>query len=37
MERATELRTKATQLAKTLALKDFNASRAEFCEPGEHL
>ena len=30
LERAIELRTKATQLAKTLALKDFNASRAEY-------
>lgn len=29
-ERATELRSKAAQLARTLALKDFNASRAEF-------
>lgn len=29
-ERAAELRTKAAQLGKTLALKDFNASRAEF-------
>jgi len=29
-ERAMELRFKASQLAKTLSLKDFNASRAEF-------
>ena len=29
-DRAMELRTKASQLGKTLALKDFNASRAEF-------
>jgi len=29
-ERSIELRTKATQLAKTIASKDFNASRAEF-------
>lgn len=29
-ERATDLRSKASQLAKTLTLKDFNASRAEF-------
>jgi hypothetical protein len=29
-ERAADLRSKATQLAKTLTLKDFNASRAEF-------
>jgi hypothetical protein len=31
-ERATELRSKASQLAKTLNLKDFNASRAEFVD-----
>jgi cytochrome c556 len=30
MDRATELRSKATQLAKTLSLKDYAASRAEF-------
>jgi hypothetical protein len=31
-ERATELRSKASQLAKTLSLKDFQSSRAEFVE-----
>lgn len=29
-ERATDLRTRANQLAKTLSLKDYNSSRAEF-------
>jgi len=29
-DRAADMRSKATQLAKTLTLKDFNASRAEF-------